>query len=133
LLVIGHVGDSRTYLYRNKELEQLTKDHSLVQEQIDQGLIKPEQAMTHPMRNIILRAVGVKEGVAPDILKGENKSGDLFLLCSDGLTDMVADAAILEVLSLPGTLSHKTDKLIESAKSAGGNDNITVVLSIVHP
>ncbi|MCD6272566.1 MAG: Stp1/IreP family PP2C-type Ser/Thr phosphatase [Deltaproteobacteria bacterium] len=131
--VIGHVGDSRTYLYRNKELEQLTKDHSLVQEQIDQGLIKPEQAMTHPMRNIILRAVGVKEGVAPDILKGENKSGDLFLLCSDGLTDMVADAAILEVLSLPGTLSHKTDKLIESAKSAGGNDNITVVLSIVHP
>jgi protein phosphatase len=130
--VIGHVGDSRTYLYRDKELEQLTRDHSLVQEQIDQGLIKPEQALAHSMRNIILRAVGVKEGVIPDILKGRNKSGDLFLLCSDGLTDMVADAAILEVLSLPGTLSHKADKLIESAKSTGGNDNITVVLSIVH-
>ena len=126
--VIGHVGDSRIYRYRNNQLKQLTKDHSLVQEQIDQGLIKPEQAMTHPMRNVIMRAVGIKESVALDILKGENKSGDLFLLCSDGLTDMVNDKVILETLSLPGTLSHKTDKLIESAKSAGGNDNITVVL-----
>ncbi len=130
--VIGHVGDSRIYRYRNKKLEQLTKDHSLVQEQIDQGLIKPEQAMTHPMRNIILRAVGIKEGIALDILRGGKKFGDLFLLCSDGLTDMVADTDMQEELSLHGSLSHKTDKLIESAKSAGGNDNITVVLSLVH-
>ncbi len=127
--VVGHVGDSRTYRYRNKQLEQLTRDHSLVQEQIDQGLIKPEEAGTHPLRNVILRAVGIKDGVALDILKGKNKSGDLFLLCSDGLTDMVADTVILKVLGLSGDLSYKTDKLIEAAKSAGGRDNITVGLA----
>jgi protein phosphatase len=127
--VIGHVGDSRTYRYRNKQLEQLTKDHSLVQEQIDQGLIKPEQAGTHPLRNVILRAVGIKDDMALDILKGKNKPGDLFLLCSDGLTDMVADTVILEVLGLSGDLSYKADRLIESAKSAGGRDNITVSLA----
>ena len=100
--IIGHVGDSRTYRLKNNVLKQLTRDHSLVQEQLDQGLITQEEARRHAMRNVILRAVGVNDTVALDILKGKKKSGDLFLLCSDGLTDMVAEAMVKSALTPAG-------------------------------
>jgi len=125
---LGHVGDSRTYVFRDGLLRQITKDHSLVQDQIDQGLIDRVEAKRHEQRNIILRAVGINEVLAVDIIRGEFVQGDVFLLCSDGLTDMVDDDAISEVLSLEWSLERKSEQLIELAKDAGGHDNITVVL-----
>ena len=127
--LIGHIGDSRIYRIRNGQLKQLTKDHSLVQDQIDQGLITPAEAKKHSLRNVILRAVGINESLALDILKGETYAGDLFLLCSDGLTDMIDDRLIGQVLYSDIALSQKTEKLVEMAISAGGKDNITVVLA----
>ncbi|MBC8458865.1 MAG: serine/threonine-protein phosphatase, partial [Deltaproteobacteria bacterium] len=127
--VIGHLGDSRIYRIQNSQLKQLTKDHSLVQDQIDQGLISPEEARNHSLRSIITRAVGIADRRDLDILRGKTYSGDLFLLCSDGLTDMVDDNLIRKVLSSPMNLPQKTEKLVEMAKSAGGRDNVTVVLS----
>lgn len=127
--VIGHLGDSRIYRIRNGQLKQLTKDHSLVQDQIDQGLISPEEARSHSLRNVITRAVGIEKSFELDMLRGKTTSGDLFLLCSDGLTDMVDDNLIRKVLSSPIDLSQKTEKLVEMANSAGGRDNITVVLT----
>jgi PPM family protein phosphatase len=129
--IIGHMGDSRTYRFRQGNLKQLTKDHSLVQEHIDKGLITPEQARHHSMRNIILRAVGVRPAPALDTLRGPIFSGDIFLLCSDGLTDMVDDEDIAAVLGSGEDLQTKVDQLVESAKTAGGKDNVTVVLSEV--
>ena len=129
--VIGHMGDSRTYRFRQGSLKQLTKDHSLVQDQIDQGLITKEQARTHSMRNVILRAVGVRPSPALDTLRGPVFQGDLFLLCSDGLTDMVEDEQILQVLCLNGDITLKLEHLIDMAKKAGGKDNVTVVLAEV--
>jgi len=129
--VLGHVGDSRTYLLRNAQLKQLTEDHSVVQDQVNRGSITPAEAKNHPLGGVILRAVGVKEKIDVDLIRGKALPGDLFLLCSDGLTDMVDDALIQEALSLNGTIHEKADRLIERAKSAGGRDNITVVLSAV--
>lgn len=126
--VAGHVGDSRTYLLREGRLRQITKDHSVVQDQLDQGLIKPDEARNHALRHVILRAVGVKEDLAVDIIRGKTRPGDLFLLCSDGLTDMLEDPVIQEALLLPLDLEQRADRLIELAKAAGGNDNITVAL-----
>ncbi len=127
--VIGHMGDSRTYRFRKTNLKQLTKDHSLVQDQIDQGLITEAQARTHSMRNVILRAVGVRPSPALDTLRGPVFSGDLFLLCSDGLTDMVDDQEISQVLGMSADLPLKSEHLIDMAKKAGGKDNVTVVLA----
>ncbi len=127
--VLGHIGDSRTYRFRDGQLKQLTQDHSLVQDQIDQGLITPAEARNHSLRHVILRAVGVEESLALDLVRGKTFTGDLFLLCSDGLTDMVYDTQIQDVLSSAVALPQKGEKLIELAKSAGGNDYITVVLS----
>lgn len=129
--VIGHMGDSRTYRFRQGVLKQLTKDHSLVQDQIDQGLITEAQARSHSMRNVILRAVGVRPSPALDTLRGPVFPGDLFLLCSDGLTDMVEDADISQVLNLNGDAGIKTEHLVDLAKRAGGKDNVTVVLAEV--
>jgi serine/threonine protein phosphatase PrpC len=127
-IIIGHIGDSRTYRLRNGELRQLTVDHSLVQEQIKKGVISATDARTHAMRHVILRALGAKETVELDILKGKGIVGDIFLLCSDGLTDMVDDAAMQNALNQGGDLQTQTDRLIALAKAAGGKDNITVVL-----
>jgi len=129
--VLGHIGDSRTYRLRDGQLKQLTQDHSFVQEQIDQGLITPDEARKHHLRNVILRAVGVNDNLALDLLRGKTYPGDLFLLCSDGLTDMIDDSLVHQVLSSAASLPQKADALIDSAKSAGGDDNITVVLSEV--
>jgi PPM family protein phosphatase len=125
---LGHVGDSRTYLFRQGSLKQITRDHSLVQDQIDRGIITKDAARSHSMRNVILRAVGINEALEVDLIRGRALPGDIFLLCSDGLTDSVEDSHLEETLSLPGQLQQKVDRLIELAKSAGGNDNITVVL-----
>ena len=126
--ILGHVGDSRTYLFRQGRLKQITQDHSLVQDQIDRGLLTPEEAKKHSLRNVILRAVGAKETLAVDLITGKVMAGDLFLLCSDGLTGMVDDPPIEETLSLSISLVQKVERLITLAKEAGGNDNITVVL-----
>ncbi|MHC1742536.1 MAG: Stp1/IreP family PP2C-type Ser/Thr phosphatase [Syntrophobacteraceae bacterium] len=129
--VLGHVGDSRTYLLRNGDFKQLTRDHSLVQDQLDLGLITAEEARKHRLRNVILRAVGTKEALAVDFIRGRLLPGDVFLLCSDGLTDMLEDDSIREVLGVSLTIGQKVDRLIDMAKSAGGSDNITVILSKV--
>jgi len=126
--LIGHVGDSRTYLYRQGELKQLTRDHSLVQDQVDQGLMNLEEARGHSLRNVILRAVGVEETLAVDLIRGKSFLGDFFLLCSDGLTSAVDDQSVQEVISLPLSLSRKVERLIHLANLAGGDDNTTVVL-----
>jgi len=129
--VIGHVGDSRAYRLRKGQLEQLTQDHTLVQQQIDEGLISSENVRNHPLRHVILRAVGLKRELALDVLRGKTASQDVYLLCSDGLTDMVEDDQIREILSTNTDLDRKTDKLVEMAKAAGGDDNITVVLAAI--
>lgn len=126
--VLGHVGDSRTYLLRQGQLRQITKDHSLVQEQVDQGIISSHEVRTHSLKHVILRAVGISETLALDIIKGRCLDGDIFLLCSDGLTDMIEDYVIQETLQLSIALDQKVEKLIDRAKSAGGRDNITVIL-----
>ena len=126
--MLGHVGDSRTYLFRDGTLRQITKDHSLIQEQIDRGLMTPEEARSHALRHVIVRAVGVNDELAVDLIRGEGRPGDIFLLCSDGLPDMVADQRIQELLALPVGLDEKADSLIEAAKAAGGHDNVTVAL-----
>lgn len=127
--IAGHMGDSRIYRLRKGVLKQLTKDHSFVQKQLDQGLITAAEARTHPRRNMILRAVGIDKHPALDILRGELLPGDLFLLCSDGLSDMVEDTLIENCLAGSETLEKKVIGLIDSAKTAGGRDNITVVLA----
>jgi protein phosphatase len=127
--VLGHMGDSRTYRMRNDQLKQLTQDHSLVQDQINQGLITRAEARNHSLRHVILRAVGTEENLALDLIRGKTYKGDLFLLCTDGLTDMVYDDQIQQVLSSATALPQKVEELMDLAKLAGGNDNITVVLS----
>ena len=125
---VGHVGDSRTYLFREGRLKQLTRDHSLVQDQIDQGLITADAARKHPLRNIILRSVGANEDLVVDIIKGKTIPGDVFLICSDGLTDMLDDDSIKQILSSELSLSKRVQELIAEALAAGGYDNISVIL-----
>jgi serine/threonine protein phosphatase PrpC len=129
--ILGHIGDSRTYRFRRGQLEQLTEDHTLVQQQVNEGLISSEKVRHHPLRNVILRAVGLEKELALDVLRGKTASGDLFLLCSDGLTDMVEDDQIWEILLSDIDINRKTEKLIEMAKAAGGYDNITVVFAAI--
>jgi len=126
--VLGHMGDSRTYRLRNSQLKQITKDHSLVQDQLDQGIITEEQAEKHLQRNVILRAVGTTKNPSLDLIRGRTYPGDVFLLCSDGLTDMVSDDAIFKALTGYQDLPGAVDVLISLAKDGGGKDNITVVL-----
>ena len=129
--LLGHVGDSRTYALRDGEFRQLSKDHSLVQQQVEQGILDPGMARNHHMRNVILRAVGVDENLAVDLVTGNAAPGDLFLLCSDGLSDMVEDDVLDQVLSSPLDLPAKARRLVELAKEAGGADNITVILAMI--
>jgi serine/threonine protein phosphatase PrpC len=126
--MVGHVGDSRIYRFREKELRQITKDHSFVQDEIDKGLITPEEARHHAYRSVILRAVGIHEKLDVDLVSGDIKSGDIYMLCSDGLTDLVEDSSIAGILSKRGGVKNKVKKLIDLALKAGGDDNVTVVL-----
>jgi serine/threonine protein phosphatase PrpC len=125
--ILGHIGDSRTYRLRDGQLEQLTQDHTFVQQQLQQGLISADQIKHHPMRNLILRAVGIKEELTIDMLKGKTCPEDLFLLCSDGLTDMISDDQIQNIVSADIHIHRKAEELIEKANAAGGYDNITAV------
>lgn len=133
-VVIGHVGDSRAYLVRSGALEQLTDDHSLVNELMKSGRLSPEEAETHPQRSVITRALGTDPEVDADTFAVGAQEGDVFLLCSDGLTSMVADDAILSVLERHrGDLRQATRALVEAANRGGGEDNITVVAFEIAP
>jgi len=127
-LLIGHIGDSRCYRMRHAELVQITKDHSLLQEQIDAGLLTPEQAQTSLNKNLVTRALGVDDSVMLEINAHMVEPGDLYLMCSDGLSDMVKDAEIAEILEMPISLEQRAEGLIDAANARGGRDNITVLL-----
>ncbi len=127
-VAIGHVGDSRAYLIRDRRLEQLTEDHSLVAELVRSGKLSPEEAEGHPQRSVITRALGTDPDVDVDTFSVETKPGDLFLLCSDGLTAMVDDETILrEVERNREDLTAASKALVKAANRGGGDDNITVV------
>ena len=130
--VIGQVGDSRIYLLRDGVLRQLTKDHSYVQEQVDAGFLTPEQARYHPYSNVITRCVGANEAVEPDVFAGPVQAGDVFLVASDGLTGMVDDRRLQQLLSSNAQPRRVVDALIAEANGRGGLDNITAVLVQVH-
>jgi protein phosphatase len=127
-LVLGHVGDSRAYRWRRGELTQITRDHSLLQEQLDAGLITPRQAAVSIHRNLVTRAVGVQDSVRIEVHAHAVEPGDCYLLCSDGLSDMVDDASLASILACRLTLQDKAQALIDSANARGGRDNIAVVL-----
>jgi len=126
--LIGQVGDSRAYLLREGDFLQLTKDHSYVQEQVDAGLLTPEQARTHPYSNVITRCVGANEDVAPDIYFGNLEQGDRVLLASDGLTGMLEDQQIAEIMTGEGDPEVAVNKMINDANRRGGLDNITAIV-----
>jgi protein phosphatase len=127
-VTFGHVGDSRAYRYRDGAIEQVTEDHSLVNELLKSGKLSPEEADTHPQRSVITRAVGTDPDVDVDSFTIEAEEGDVFLICSDGLTDMVRDDDILEVLDkFHHDLDRATKSLVSAANRGGGEDNITVI------
>jgi PPM family protein phosphatase len=126
-VAIGHVGDSRAYVLRGGELKRLTKDHSLVEELRRQGRLTEEEAEEHPQRSIITRALGPEPEVEVDTMTFPAKAGDVFLLCSDGLTTMVSEEEIRRILTEARTLRSAVNKLIDAANSGGGRDNITAV------
>jgi serine/threonine protein phosphatase PrpC len=127
-VAFGHVGDSRAYLIRDGKLKQLTEDHSLVAELVRSGKLSPEEAETHPQRSVITRALGTDPDVDPDTFSIETEPGDLFMLCSDGLTSMVEDDVILRCIEENrGDLQAAAKALIRAANKGGGEDNITIV------
>ena len=127
-IAIGHVGDSRMYRLRDGELERLTHDHSLVEEFVRQGKLTPEEAEVHPQRSIITRALGPEPEVQVDTFTYPGRDGDIYLMCSDGLTGMISEDQVQEILASDGTLDEKAQRLIDAANEGGGRDNITVVL-----
>ena len=127
--LIGHVGDSRCYRLRQGSMVQLTRDHSLLQEQIDAGLISPEQAQYATHKNLVTRALGVEDTVLLEVSEYRAEEGDIYLLCSDGLTDMMTDERIAAILVTAGTLEEKSRALVDAANDSGGRDNISVILA----
>lgn len=128
-LMLGHIGDSRCYRLRSGQLDQITKDHSLLQEQMDAGLITPEQAATSTNKNLVTRALGVEDAVLLEVNEHKVEPADLYLMCSDGLSDMLDDEAIAHILSSDGSLEQKCVQLIDAANANGGRDNISVLLA----
>ena len=126
-LLLGHIGDSRCYRYRGGELVQITKDHSLLQEQIDAGLLTPAQAVLSANKNLVTRALGVEDGVMLELNEHQVEVGDLYLMCSDGLSDMIDDATIARIIEGEETLEQRCELLIGAANDNGGRDNITVM------
>jgi serine/threonine protein phosphatase PrpC len=127
-VTIGHVGDSRAYRLRNGGLEQLTEDHSLVAELVRSGKLSPEEAETHPQRSVITRALGTDADVDVDTFSVEVAPGDVFMLCSDGLTTMVGDDRIVDVVARHrDDLERAAKELIADANRSGGEDNVTIV------
>ena len=127
-LLVGHIGDSRCYRIRQGRMEQITKDHSLLQEQMDAGLITPEQAAGSPIKNLVTRALGVEQGVMLEVNEFSIEPGDVYLMCSDGLSDMVSDEVIVRIASEDLRLEPLAEHLILAANECGGRDNISVLL-----
>jgi len=130
---VAHVGDSRAYRLRDGKLEQITRDHSLLQEQLDAGLITPEQAAVALHKNLVTRAVGVEEQVMVDVAFHPLQAGDQFILCSDGLSDMLNPGQLLALCQRSANLADAARQLIAGANEQGGRDNITAVLARVGP
>ncbi|GHF62622.1 protein phosphatase [Amycolatopsis bartoniae] len=129
--VVAHVGDSRAYRLREGELEQITRDHTVVQELVDQGRITPEAAMTHPSRSVLTRALQSGGQVEPDVFVVEAHPGDRYLICSDGLSDVLPPELIAETLRQVTDPDEVVQKLVELANAGGGPDNITCVVADV--
>ena len=127
-LILGHIGDSRCYRLRGQEFQQITKDHSFLQEQIEAGHITPEQALTSSHRNLVTRALGVEGTVRMDVNEHRVNVEDIYLLCSDGLSDMVLDQEIAGILLGKGGLDQKCASLVAAANHNGGHDNISILL-----
>lgn len=128
-VMMGHIGDSRCYRLRGGEFSQITKDHSLLQEQIDAGLITPEQAASSTNKNLVTRALGVEDAVMLEVNEHRVEPGDLYLMCSDGLSDMVDDAGIAKILGEESSPEDKVTELVKAANAQGGRDNISVLLT----
>jgi len=127
-LLIANVGDSRLYIVNNKSIRQITRDHSLVEEMVRMGGMDPEVARNHPDKNIITRAIGARDSVEVDFFQEDLQEGDLVLMCSDGLTNMLSDEEIANICRLELPIEGKVDALINAANDNGGKDNIAVVL-----
>jgi len=128
-MTVAHIGDSRLYRLRGDELKQITKDHSLLQEQIDSGLITPEQAKMSANKNLVTRALGIDPAVDPEIHDYETLPGDIYLICSDGLCDMVSDEDMgMALQTLGANLRLCAQQLVQMANDNGGRDNISVIL-----
>jgi PPM family protein phosphatase len=127
-IFLGHVGDSRAYLFRDGELRALTEDHTLVQRMVREGRLTPEQAEIHPQRSVLTRALGIEDELEVDQATVEVTAGDRLLLCSDGLTSMVDDEVIRKILAGHDDPQAASEALVEAANAAGGQDNITTVV-----
>ena len=132
-LVVGHIGDSRCYRLRGGVLQAITRDHSLLQEQIDAGLVTLEEAANSSIKNLVTRALGVEVPVLLEVNEFPVEPGDLYLLCSDGLTDMVPDSLIAKIVATNLSINRKAEQLIDTANDNGGRDNISVMLVSVQP
>lgn len=126
--IIAHAGDSRAYRLRSGQIEQLTQDHTWVEQQVSAGELSAEDARVHPFRNVVTRALGGEAQLVVDVETHPVRSGDLFLLCTDGLTGVLEDQEIAEILDGDGSLDSRCAELIEAANDGGGPDNVTVVL-----
>jgi len=127
-VAVGHVGDSRAYRIRDGEVEQLTQDHSLVADLVRSGRLTPQEAEVHPQRSVITRALGTDAAVQVDSFSVDARPGDVFLLCSDGLTTMIDEAAVLKAVRKSSSLESAARALVQAANKSGGEDNVTVVL-----
>ena len=127
-VLVFNVGDSRCYFFRKRKLKQISQDHSLVEEQVRMGRITPEEALRSPLRNVITRALGTQPSVEPDLFELKAEVGDIFLLCSDGLTGEVPDPQIESLLAAEMPLEQICAQLVDAANLAGGHDNITCLL-----
>jgi serine/threonine protein phosphatase PrpC len=127
-LTIAHIGDSRAYLVRDGRLTRVTEDHSLVNELLKSGQINEQEAHIHPRRNVLTRALGTEQNIEADIRHTEWHAGDMLLLCTDGLSNLLEEQVILQILVSDSSIEGKANLLIERALEAGGDDNVTVVL-----
>jgi serine/threonine protein phosphatase PrpC len=128
-VIVGHVGDSRVYFFRDNQLRQITEDHSLLNDYLKAKKLTPEEIEAFPHKNVIVRALGMKDSVNVDINKVEPKDGDIYLLCSDGLSGMVPDKQMEQILQNQPDLEKACAQLIDAANANGGNDNVTCVLA----
>jgi protein phosphatase len=126
--VVGHIGDSRAYLFRGDELVRITTDHSWVEEQVERGMITRDEAFQHPQSNIITRALGTDPIPTPDLFVGSIEANDRFLLCTDGLTDMVEESRIAGILKKVDEPQLAASRLVSEANLAGGTDNVTALV-----